>query len=136
MEEKRNDSKSEARSLKDLVSPPEMCEYLEGLFPDSVLVWVIKPEGDPEVWERTKAQALPNTWKTFPAPTAGELMDGEEHRRVIMKGVVFDMMLNHLKETAKLYGKNGGPWNVPSSPGTWISETKKIIKMAEDVRNG
>ena len=136
MEEKRNDSKSEARGLRDLVPPPEICEYLEDLFPDSALVWVIKPESDPEVWERAKAQALPNIWKTFPAPTAGELTDGGENHHVIMMGVVFDMMLNHLKETVKLYGKKGGPWNVPSSPGTWISETKKIIKIAEGVRNG
>lgn len=28
------------------------------------------------------------------------------------------------------YGKPGGPWNVPSSPGTWIDKAKSAIKKA------
>ena len=28
------------------------------------------------------------------------------------------------------YGKPGGPWNVPSSPGTWIDKAKAALKKA------
>ena len=28
------------------------------------------------------------------------------------------------------YGKPGGPWNVPSSPGTWIDKAKAAIVKA------
>jgi hypothetical protein len=28
------------------------------------------------------------------------------------------------------YGKPGGPWNVPSEPGTWIDKAKTALKKA------
>lgn len=28
------------------------------------------------------------------------------------------------------YGKHGGPWNVPSEPGTWIDKAKAAIVKA------
>ena len=28
------------------------------------------------------------------------------------------------------YGKPGGPWNVPSAPGTWIDKAKSALKKA------
>lgn len=32
-----------------------------------------------------------------------------------------------LKETVALYGKPGGPWNVPSDPGGWIEKARKAL---------
>ena len=29
------------------------------------------------------------------------------------------------------YGKPGGPWNVPSEPGTWIDMAKKALEKAD-----
>jgi len=32
-----------------------------------------------------------------------------------------------LKETVELYGKPGGPWNIPSDPGSWIEKARKAL---------
>jgi len=41
------------------------------------------------------------------------------------------LLLEQLKETIEAYGKPGGPWNVPSEPGEWITNARKIVKMFE-----
>ena len=33
-----------------------------------------------------------------------------------------------LAETVEMYGKPGGPWNVPGSPGSWIAKAKKTLE--------
>jgi len=40
-------------------------------------------------------------------------------------------LLSALKSAVQLYGKPGGPWNVPSEPGSWINEAKAAIAEAE-----
>jgi hypothetical protein len=36
-----------------------------------------------------------------------------------------------LKIAIAKYGKEGGPWNVPTSPGSWIAMAKDAIDKAE-----
>lgn len=40
-------------------------------------------------------------------------------------------MLDALKDAVELYGKPGGPWNVPSEPGSWIEKARAAIDRAE-----
>lgn len=35
-----------------------------------------------------------------------------------------------LAEAVEKYGKPGGPWNVPSEPGSWIEKAKNALKKA------
>lgn len=39
-------------------------------------------------------------------------------------------LLVALEKAVAMYGKPGGPWNVPSEPGTWVSEAKDAIAKA------
>ena len=43
-------------------------------------------------------------------------------------------LLAALKRAVELYGKPGGPWNVPSEPGSWLAQATEAIAAAEDVR--
>ena len=36
-----------------------------------------------------------------------------------------------LKKAVDDYGKEGGPWNVPDEPGTWIAMAKEALAKAE-----
>jgi hypothetical protein len=38
-------------------------------------------------------------------------------------------LLDQLQSTIEKYGKSGGPWNVPSEPGEWISNARKLLKL-------
>lgn len=40
-------------------------------------------------------------------------------------------LLAALKEAVAAYGTPGGPWNVPSDPGGWISRAQAAIENAE-----
>lgn len=42
-----------------------------------------------------------------------------------------NVLLAALKEAAASYGKPGGPWNVPSDPGGWISRAREAIELCE-----
>lgn len=33
-----------------------------------------------------------------------------------------------LQQAVDLYGKEGGPWNVPSSRGSWIYQAREVLK--------
>ena len=35
-----------------------------------------------------------------------------------------------LAQAVEKYGKPGGPWNVPSEPGSWIEKAKQALKKA------
>jgi len=37
-------------------------------------------------------------------------------------------LVEQLQTTIEKYGKPGGPWNVPSEPGEWISNARKLLK--------
>lgn len=40
------------------------------------------------------------------------------------------LLLKALQEAVAQYGKPGGPWNVPSDPGGWISRAKDALAAA------
>jgi hypothetical protein len=42
-------------------------------------------------------------------------------------------MLEALKSAIELYGKPGGPWNVPSDPGGWLDMARKAVNKAEGI---
>lgn len=35
-----------------------------------------------------------------------------------------------LQKAIDAYGKSGGPWNVPSEPGTWITMAREAMKFS------
>lgn len=39
-------------------------------------------------------------------------------------------MYEALAEAVELYGKPGGPWNVPGEPGSWIAKATAALKKA------
>ena len=39
-------------------------------------------------------------------------------------------MYEALSEAVELYGKPGGPWNVPGDPGSWIEKAKRALQKA------
>lgn len=41
-------------------------------------------------------------------------------------------MYRALSEAVELYGKPGGPWNVPGDPGSWIEKAKRALQKARD----
>lgn len=43
-------------------------------------------------------------------------------------------MFEALAEAVEKYGKSGGPWNVPSEPGSWIAKAKEALKKARGER--
>lgn len=36
-----------------------------------------------------------------------------------------------LEKAVALYGQPGGPWNVPSEPGTWLAMAKEALGVVE-----
>jgi hypothetical protein len=51
----------------------------------------------------------------------------ESNARV--RGAAHDL-LEALEDAISLYGKPGGPWNVPSDPGGWLDRARKAVKKA------
>lgn len=41
-----------------------------------------------------------------------------------------NMLVSSLTEAVSLYGRPGGPWNVPSDPGGWIYRAKEALRRA------
>ncbi len=41
-------------------------------------------------------------------------------------------MTDFIRRTVATYGKPGGPWNVPSEPGSWIEEARNLLRRAGD----
>ena len=37
-----------------------------------------------------------------------------------------------IRETVETYGKPGGPWNIPSDPGSWLARGQELLKLVED----
>lgn len=45
--------------------------------------------------------------------------------------VAAPQLLAALERAVELYGKGGGPWNVPGEPGSWLSEARAAITAAK-----
>lgn len=61
-------------TIESIVPPLELCKKIpDGEFNDTALVWVVKCDHE-ECAPRTMFNAIPNSWKVYPAPTAGEIM--------------------------------------------------------------
>ena len=41
-------------------------------------------------------------------------------------------LLAVVEETIALYGKPGGPWNIPSDPGGWLARAQAAVKKAKN----
>ena len=39
-------------------------------------------------------------------------------------------LVEALEKAVDVYGKPGGPWNVPSEPGTWLAHARAAIAAA------
>lgn len=61
-------------NLESIVPPLDLCEKIPaGEFEGSALVWVVKGNEE-ECAPRTMFNAIPNSWKVFPAPTLEEII--------------------------------------------------------------
>jgi hypothetical protein len=40
-----------------------------------------------------------------------------------------------LEKAVAIYGKPGGPWNLPHEPGAWITLAENAIKKAKGVKS-
>lgn len=49
------------------------------------------------------------------------------------KASMFPELVEALEETVKLYGKEGGPWNVPNDAGGWLQRTREVIRKAKQI---
>lgn len=52
------------------------------------------------------------------------------HHRIASTRTVDGELLEALKEAVAQYGKQGGPWNVPSDPGGWLDRARAAIAKA------
>jgi hypothetical protein len=43
-------------------------------------------------------------------------------------------LVEALQKAVRDYGKPGGPWNVPSEPGTWIEMANTALKKREKIK--
>lgn len=53
-----------------------------------------------------------------------------EIREALIAAGILPEMFEALAEAVEKYGKSGGPWNVPSEPGSWIAKAKEALKKA------
>lgn len=88
-------------------------------------------------------------WEVLPNGNDLDIKIGEEQRiYVVLQATDLDMdnyiarkananliasapdLYYALEKAVNDYGKEGGPWNVPSEPGTWIDMAKNALKKA------
>lgn len=91
------------------------------------------------------AKHTPGPWKVMPYGKArgipvqrgkegGFLVYGKSKKREIADAnliVSAPDLLAALEKAVEHYGKPGGPWNVPSDPGTWIADARAAIAKAK-----
>ena len=62
-------------NLESIVPPLDLCKQIPAVeFRDSALAWVVKGNEE-ECAPRTMFNAIPNSWKVFPAPTLEEVLE-------------------------------------------------------------
>lgn len=70
--------------------------------------------------------------------TSGQYLitDGKKHLALVPSGANARLyaaapdMYEALEAAVSEYGKPGGPWNVPSEPGTWIDKARAALTKA------
>ena len=81
-------------NLEDLVPPLELCRKIpKGDFAESAMVWVIKAQEEPEVWERARTNSIPPIWSKVPAPTLAEVLTAL--RKLHDRHVIVEQMENN-----------------------------------------
>lgn len=64
--------------------------------------------------------------------TREEAESARERVRKALKGVDENKLLREaLEEAVAMYGKSGGPWNVPGDAGGWISKARKALEAGK-----
>lgn len=65
--------------------------------------------------------------------TSEEAEAARELVKKTLKGVDENKLLREaLKEAVEMYGKPGGPWNVPGDAGGWISKARKALEVENE----
>lgn len=65
--------------------------------------------------------------------TKNEAEAARERARKALKGVDENKLLREaLEEAVAMYGKPGGPWNVPGDAGGWISKARKALEAGNE----
>lgn len=65
--------------------------------------------------------------------TREEAESALERIRKALKGVGENKLLREaLEEAVAMYGKPGGPWNVPGDAGGWISKARKALEVGNE----
>lgn len=63
----------------------------------------------------------------------------EKYLKSLLYGVCSALVINKLtaalQNAVDKYGQPGGPWNVPNEPGTWISEAKHALELAQKLKD-
>lgn len=53
-----------------------------------------------------------------------EIVDINDHNEIV------SALVEALEKAVEDYGKPGGPWNVPSEPGTWLAMAQAALAKA------
>lgn len=64
------------------------------------------------------------------APDGSHIISLKEAQANAMLDAAAPDLYAALDKAVKDYGNPGGPWNVPSEPGTWIQMAKAALKKA------
>ena len=64
-----------------------------------------------------------------PRKTDPEIIDINDHNEIV------SALVEALEKAVEDYGKPGGPWNVPSEPGTWLAMAQAALAKARGEAN-
>jgi hypothetical protein len=53
-----------------------------------------------------------------------------EMTEIARRAACYDDLLAVVEEAIRLYGRPGGPWNVPSDPGGWMDRAQAAVAKA------
>lgn len=70
-------------------------------------------------------------WPTFRTGEQAYVYAKKEVKRL---DLAIDTLTTALQKAVDQYGQPGGPWNVPSEPGTWIAEARHALEMAKKLQ--